>query len=234
MMANVAQVVGGPIIAGAADWAPSVVLPPEVGVFETYQAVYMGTDPALAGTVLNTLTPWAMTEAGPVPTVNIGNVMNSFTIAMLLSGFIFKPVWVGLFKRHVYTMGIFMTGLGLTLLYVSVVVMGNFPFALVASFIFGLGFQTYNGAVILRIAQSTDNKHIALSTSYMMAFNGLGQTFGPVWIPGLIMLITGAAFSNFIIFSLCWLTGGIILLVMTVVGGIFTQREKVYRPEAAF
>ncbi|MDR2196921.1 MAG: hypothetical protein LBO07_03035 [Coriobacteriales bacterium] len=234
MMANVAQVVGGPVISGAADWAPGVALPPEVGTFLATQSVYMGPDPALAGAVINTVSPWAMTEAGPVPTVNIGNIMNSFTIAMLLSGFIFKPVWVNFFKRHVYTAGIFMCGLGLTLLYVSVAIMGNFPFAIVAAFIFGLGFQVYNGAVILRIAQSTDNKHIALGTSYMMAFNGLGQTFGPVWIPGLVMLITGAAFSDFFIFSRCWLAGGIILLVMAVIGGIFTQREKVYRPEAAF
>jgi MFS family permease len=234
MMSNVAQVVGGPLIAGVADWAPSVVLPPELGTFAATQAVYMGADPALQGAVVNTLTPWAMTDAGPVPTVNIGNVMNAFTIAMLVSGFIFKPVWVGIFKRHAYTMGVFMCGLGLLLLYVSVVQMGNLPFALVAAVIFGLGFQTYNGAVILRIAQSNDNKHVALSTSYMMAFNGVGQTFGPVWIPGLIMIITGFSFDNFFLFSNSWLFASIVLLVMCVLMGIYTVKEQIYRPEATF
>jgi MFS family permease len=234
MMSNVAQVVGGPMIAGVADWAPSVVLPPELGTFTASQAVYMGTDPALAGSVINTLTPWAMTPDGPVPTVNIGNVMNAFTIAMLVSGFIFKPVWVGVFKRHAYTVGITMCGVGLLLLFVSVTIMGSLPFALVAAVIFGLGFQTYNGAVILRIAQSNDNKHVALSTSYLMAFNGVGQTFGPVWIHGLIMIVTGAAFDNFFLFSRSWLFAGIILCVMAVLMGIFTQKENVYRPDAAF
>jgi len=234
MMSNVAQVVGGPVIAGAADWAPSVVLPPELGTFAATQAVYMGSDPALAGAVINTLTPWTMTEAGPVPAVNIGNVMNAFTIAMLVSGFIFKPVWVGVFKRHAYTVGITMCGLGLLLLYVAVTMMGSVPVALVGSIIFGLGFQTYNGAVILRIAQSNDNKHVALSTSYLMAFNGVGQTFGPIWIPGFIMIITGVAYSNFFLFSRSWLFAGIILLVLAVLMGIYTQREKVYRPDAAF
>jgi MFS family permease len=175
-----------------------------------------------------------MTESGPVPSVNIGNVMNAFTIAMLVSGFIFKPVWVGIFKRHAYTLGITMCGVGLLLLYISVTVMGNLPFALVASVIFGLGFQTYNGAVILRIAQSNDNKHVALSTSYLMAFNGVGQTFGPVWIPGFIMIVTGAAFSNFFLFSNSWLFAGIILIVMAVLMGIYTQRENIYRPDATF
>jgi hypothetical protein len=175
--------------------------------------------------------PDSIKELGPQ---NIPNVMNSFTIAMLISGFIFKPVWIGLFKRHAYTVGIAMCGIGLLLLYVSVVMMGSVPFAVIAAFIFGLGFQTYNGAVILRIAQSNDNKHVALSTSYLMAFNGVGQTFGPIWIPGLIMLVFGMSFSDPLIFSLSWLFGGILLIVMCILMGIYTQKEKVYRPDAAF
>jgi MFS family permease len=211
MMANVAQVVGGPVIAGVAPpFSPEVLAIEEVA---------------------KNLTVWQ--EAGP-PIVNIGNVMNVFTIAMLISGFIFKPIWVGVFKRHAYTVGITMCGIGLLLLYVSVCKMGSLPLALCSSFIFGLGFQTYNGAVILRIAQSNDNKHVALSTAYLMAFNGLGQTFGPVWIPGLIMIVTGAAFSDFLLFSNSWLFAGIVLCVMAVIMGIYTTREKVYRPEAAF
>jgi hypothetical protein len=209
MMSNVAQVVGGPLIAG---------IPPDSEAFGAIMAS------------VNNLT--VLSETGVV--VNIGNVMNAFTIAMLVSGFIFKPVWVGIFKRHAYTVGVTMCGVGLLLLYVSVCVMGNLPFALVASVIFGLGFQTYNGAVILRIAQSNDNKHVALSTSYLMAFNGVGQTFGPVWIPGLIMIVTGAAFSDFLLFSRSWLFAGIILCVMAVLMGIYTTQEKVYRPDAAF
>ena len=67
-----------------------------------------------------------------------------------------------------------------------------------------------------------------------MAFNGVGQTFGPVWIPGFIMLLTGVAFSNFFLFSNSWLFAGIILLVLAILMGIYTQREKVYRPDAAF
>ncbi|MDR3315939.1 MAG: hypothetical protein LBS98_05640 [Coriobacteriales bacterium] len=229
MMSNVAQVVGGPVIAGVADWAPGIVAEQASNT-----AIYLGSDEALAGTVINTLTSWSMTADGPVPAVNIGNVMNAFTIAMLVSGFIFKPVWVGLFKRHAYTVGITMCGIGLLLLYVSVIAMANLPLALVAAVIFGLGFQTYNGAVILRIAQSNDNKHVALSTTYLMAFNGVGQTFGPVWIPGFIMLITGAAFSDFMLFSRSWLFAGIILCVLAVLMGIYTTREKIYRPSATF
>jgi MFS family permease len=216
MMSNVAQVVGGPVIAGVA--AP---FSPEATAIED---------------VVKNLTDWSGLMAGTAdgPAVNIGNVMNAFTIAMLVSGFIFKPVWVGLFKRHAYTVGIAMCGIGLLLLYVSVTVMGNLPFAIVAAIIFGLGFQTYNGAVILRIAQSNDNKHVALSTSYLMAFNGVGQTFGPVWIPGFIMIVTGAAFSDFFLFSNSWLFASIILIVMTVLMGIYTAKEQVYRPDAAF
>jgi len=229
MMSNVAQVVGGPVIAGVADWAPGIVAEQASNT-----AIYLGSDEALAGTVINTLTSWSMTADGPVPAVNIGNVMNAFTIAMLVSGFIFKPVWVGLFKRHAYTVGITMCGIGLLLLYVSVIAMANLPLALVAAVVFGLGFQTYNGAVILRIAQSNDNKHVALSTTYLMAFNGVGQTFGPVWIPGFIMLITGAAFSDFMLFSRSWLFAGIILCVLAVLMGIYTTREKIYRPSATF
>ena len=209
-MVNVAQVVGGPVIAGVA--AP---FSPEQSAIES---------------VVKNLTTWS--DAGP--SVNIGNVMNAWTIAMLVSGFIFKPVWVGIFKRHAYTVGILMCALGMILLYVSVCQVASLPFALVAAIIFGFGFQTYNGAVILRIAQSNDNKHVALSTSYMMAFNGVGQTFGPLWIPGLIMLLTGMSFDNFFLFANSWLYAGIILAVMTVVMGIFTVREKVYRPEATF
>jgi MFS family permease len=236
MMSNVAQVVGGPLIAGVDGWAPSVVLPPDLGSFASNQAVYMVEDnPAIPFlTTVNTLTPWSIIGDAPVPSVNIGNVMNAFTIAMLVSGFIFKPVWVGVFKRHAYTVGITMCGVGLLLLYVATIVMGSLPFALVAAVIFGLGFQTYNGAVILRIAQTNDNKHVALSTSYLMAFNGVGQTFGPLWIPGFIMLVTGVAFDNFFLFSQSWLFAGIILLVMAVLMGVYTQQEKVYRPDATF
>jgi hypothetical protein len=104
----------------------------------------------------------------------------------------------------------------------------------VAAVIFGLGFQTYNGAIILRIAQSNDNKHVALSTSYLMAFNGVGQTFGPLWIPGFIMIVLGLSFDNFFLFSQSWLFAGLILVVMTIIMGIYTQQEKVYRPDAAF
>ncbi|MDR1088502.1 MAG: MFS transporter [Coriobacteriales bacterium] len=216
MMSNVAQVVGGPVIAGVA--APFT---PESAAIED---------------VVKNLTDWSGVLAGTAegPAVNIGNVMNAFTIAMLVSGFIFKPVWVGIFKRHAYTMGITMCGVGLVLLYVSVCMMGSLPFALVAAVIFGLGFQTYNGAVILRIAQSNDNKHVALSTSYLMAFNGVGQTFGPVWIPGLIMIVLGMSFDNFFLFSNSWLFAGILLIVMAIIMGIYTTQEKVYRPEAAF
>lgn len=185
---------------------------------------------------------------------NIGNVMNAFTVAMLISGFIFKPVWSGIFKRYAYVVGIFMCGAGLLLLYFAVTAIagtdatmeatlgaemagamtGNFPLALIGAVLFGFGFQTYNGAVILRIAQSNDNKHVALSTSYLMAFNGVGQTFGPMWIPGLIMIVTGLAFSDMSLFSLSWLFAGCILIIMTVIMWIYTARESVYRPEAAF
>lgn len=211
MMSNVAQVVGGPVIAGVV----AIPFSPEAMAIES---------------VVKNLTVWG--EAGPA--VNIGNVMNSFTIAMLISGLIFKPVWVTIFRRHAYTVGITMCGIGLLLLYVSVCVMGNLPFAVIAAFVFGLGFQTYNGAVILRIAQSNDNKHVALSTAYLMAFNGVGQTFGPIWIPGLIMIVTGAAFSDFLLFSSSWLFAGIILCVMAVIMGIYTTQEKIYRPDATF
>lgn len=211
MMANVAQVVGGPLIAG---------IDPTSEQFAAIMASVQNL------TVINM-------DTGDVA-VNIGNVMNAFSISMLISGFIFKPVWAGIFKRHAYTVGIFMCGAGLLLLYISVCIMGNLPFALVAAVIFGFGFQTYNGAVILRIAQSNDNKHVALSTSYLMAFNGVGQTFGPMWIPGFIMLVSGMAFSDFLLFSNSWLFAGCILIVLCVIMGIYTQLEKVYRPEAAF
>lgn len=218
MMANVAQVVGG-----------MFVLPEDQMALFPQGVRFLG--------------PW-----------NIGNVMNAFTVAMLVSGFIFKPVWAGIFKRYAYVVGILMAGVGLLILYFSVTsiagtdatlegimgpeiagaLTGNFPLALVGAVLFGLGFQTYNGAIILRIAQSTDNKHVALSTSYLMAFNGVGQTFGPIWIPGFIMIVMGLAFSDMRLFSLAWLFAGCILIVMTILMGIYTAREKIYRPEAAF
>lgn len=218
MMANVAQVVGGMFVLPEA----------QMGLFP--QGVRF-------------LGPW-----------NIGNVMNCFSVAMLVSGFIFKPVWAGIFKRYAYVVGILMCGAGLLVLYFAVTTVagtdatlegivgaeaaaamaGSFPLAAVGAVLFGLGFQTYNGAIILRIAQSTDNKHVALSTSYLMAFNGVGQTFGPIWIPGFIMIVMGLAFSDMRLFSLAWLFAGCILLVMCVIMAIYTAREKIYRPEAAF
>lgn len=106
-------------------------------------------------------------------------VMSIFSGAMAVSGFIFGPFWVRIFKNYTTAVGILLCLVGLGVCYVST----GLALMMIGAGIFGFGFQVYNGAICLLIPQTSRPEAATTIIAVFFAFQNLGSFLATMVTP---------------------------------------------------
>lgn len=108
-------------------------------------------------------------------------VMSVFSGAMAVSGFIFGPVWMRLFKNFTTAVGITFCFIGLVICYLS----GSFAVMVAGALIYGFGFQIYNGAICLLLPLTSRPQAATTIIAVFFAFQNLGSFLATVITPNI-------------------------------------------------
>lgn len=139
-------------------------------------------------------------------------VMSCFSGAMAVSGFIFGPVWVRIFKNYTTAVGILLCLAGLLTCFVS----SGLTMMIAGAIVFGFGFQVYNGAICLLLPMTSTPEAATTIIAVFFAFQNLGSflatlvtpSISKVLFPGQLkgdwkVAITGLIACTIVYFVLC-------------------------------
>ena len=110
-----------------------------------------------------------------------GNVMSLFSGAMAVSGFIFGPFWVKIFKNYTTAVGVFLCFLGILICHVSTGIVMMF----IGAIIFGFGFQVYNGGICLLLPVSGRPEGATRIIGIFFAFQNMGTFLASLVTPAI-------------------------------------------------
>lgn len=118
----------------------------------------------------------------------VANIMTCFSVSMILSGQLYGRVWVPLFKKYTVAAGVAMCALGMLILMIS----HSLTLLIIGVFVFGFGFQTFNGAILQLVPKTTVPTAAARSISLFWIFSNVGSFLASLVAPNIAKLIFGS------------------------------------------
>ena len=144
----------------------------------------------------------------------VGNVMTMFSASMVISGLIYARVWVRIFKTYATAAGVGMLFLGMLIL----VFASNVPMLIVGVFIFGFGFQCYNGHIMQLIPMTTVPTGATFGISMFFVFTNIGSFLASIVTPS----IAGAILPG--VLRGDWYIAAVGLLICAIVEFCFCKK----------
>lgn len=134
----------------------------------------------MSNAAIVTCAPVEVGGLGLSPTV-AATVMSCFSGAMAVSGFIFGPVWMRLFKNYTTAVGILLCFAGLGICYIS----SGVTVMIIGAICFGFGFQIYNGAICLLLPLTSRPEAATTIIAIFFAFQNLGSFLATLVTPAI-------------------------------------------------
>lgn len=120
-----------------------------------------------------------------VTSTTVANVMTCFSVSMIISGQLYGRVWCPLFKGYTVAAGVFMCALGLGILAISYSLVP----LIIGVFVFGFGFQTFNGAILQLVPKTTVPTAAARSISLFWIFSNVGSFLASMVAPNIAKIV---------------------------------------------